>query len=251
MNLCYNDDIVTLYNGDARDMSQLPDGFADMAFICPPWWDSGDYDHPDQIGLGQSYAAYLSSLEQVWRECYRCLKPGRAIVAWVSDLLWRDEPAPLVADTHHTLRQSGFVYDATFYWYEPRPSASETPSPRWPLQIRPRVHAEVVVVYRKPGSCAPPDRERLEKSRIDGREYAESRQAVWMPGGALDHPYRRVIRLWSYVGDTVLNPCAGQGTVPLLARHEGRRCIAVELNPDYCLHIAELLGAPDLPEELR
>lgn len=251
MNLYYQDDRVTLWNGDARDLSHLPGACADMAFTCPPWWDSGDYGHPDQIGLGQSYPAYLSSLERMWAECFRCLKPGRAMIAWVSDLLWRDEPVPLVADAHHVLCKAGFVYDTTFYWYEPKAYDPPQPRPGMPLQIQPHVHAEVILTFRKPGTAEPPSGERLEASRIGSGEYQESRHAVWMPGGMLDHPYKRVIRLWSYSGDVILNPCAGQGTIPLLARHLNRKCIAIELNPDYCAHIAELLEAPELPHALR
>lgn len=251
MRLCFEDAAVQLWNGDARQLDMVADESADLLFTCPPWWDSGDYDHPDQIGFGQTYVAYLEDLGRLWREGYRCLKPGRVLVAWVSDLLWRDIPVPLVADVHNLLRQHRFLYEMTYYWYEPRPATVSLDTPCMPMQIRPNVHAEVLLVYRKPGETALTPPEFVEASRIDPEEYRESRQAIWTPGGALDHPYARVIRLWSYTGDLILNPCAGQGSIPLLARHAGRRCVAIELNSSYCDHIAGLLKAPELPTELR
>ena len=251
MRLYFEDEAIQLWNGDARKLDIVADESADLVFICPPWWDSGDYDHPDQIGFGQTYEAYLEALNQLWREGYRCLKPGRTLVAWVSDLLWRDKPVPLVADVHNLLRHNRFLYEMTYYWYEPRVATGLSNAPCTPMQIRPNVHAEVLLVYRKPGEAVLPPPEIVEASRIDPKEYQESRQAIWTPGGALDHPYARVIRLWSYTDDLILNPCAGQGTIPLLARHMGRRCVAIELNATYCDHIAELLKVPVLPTELR
>ena len=63
-----------------------------------------------------------------------------------------------------------------------------------------------------------------------------------MPDESLGHPYEQLIRLWSYTGDTVLNPFSGQGTIALCARNLQRRCVTVELHEDNCRHIASLLA---------
>ena len=236
---------VQLWMGDARNMDPFPDGCAGLVLTCPPWYDSGDYGHPDQIGFGQSYAGFQASLAEVWAHCHRCLMPGRAIIVWIADLLWREEPIALVADTHRGLQETGFLYEATYYWFETRKSerAAEDEK-RVPLGCRPKVHAETILVYRKPGEPEAPSPDVLQKSRVPEDEWRAGRQAVWMPDDKLEHPYKRLIRLWSYAGDTVLNPFSGQGTIALSARSLERSCITVELNPDSCRHIAALMSAP-------
>ena len=245
MRLYHNDDKVQLWLGDARSMDLFPEGCAGLVLTCPPWWESGDYDHPDQIGFGQSYSDFLASITEVWAHCYRCLMPGRAIIVWIADLLWREEPVALVADTHHALQETGFLYEATYYWFETgkKPKAIFQEE-MFPLECRPKVHAETILVYRKPGNLETPAPDVLQKSRIPEEEWYAGRQAVWMPDNNLEHPYKRLIRLWSYVGETVLNPFSGQGTIALNARSLERRCITVELNPDSCRHISGLLAAP-------
>jgi site-specific DNA-methyltransferase (adenine-specific) len=242
MRLYHQDNHIDLWHGDARDMSAFPDGYADLVMTCPPWWDSGDYNHPDQIGFGQVYDDYLGSMTQVWADCYRCLNPGRAIIVWVADLLWRHEPTPLVADMHHTLRQTGFIYEATYHWYEPRKKERPALEEGLPFTCKPKVHAESILIYLKPGEAPHPSAETLQASRIDPDTYRAGQEAVWMPDESLGHPYERLIRLWSYTGDTVLNPFSGQGTIALCARNLQRRCVTVELHEDNCRHIASLLA---------
>lgn len=248
MRLYHDDDRVRLWLGDARRMDPIPDGSADLVLTCPPWWDGGDYGHPDQIGFGQTYPDFLASLSEVWGHCHRCLKPGRAMIVWIADLLWREEPVALVADAHRGLQAAGFLYEATWYWFEPRKETREEDADaRVPLGCRPKVHAETILVYRKPGATEAPEPGVMEKSRVPADEWRAGRQAVWTPDDNLEHPYRRLIRLWSFTGETVLDPFAGQGTIALAARALDRRCISVELNPDSCRHIASLLAEPHMP----
>ena len=245
MQLFYHDDRVQLWHGDARKMNQVSDACAGLVLTCPPWWDSGDYDHPDQIGFGQNYIAFMSSLNEVWAHCYRFLLPGRAIIVWIADLLWRDNSVALVADTHHSLQEAGFVYESTYYWFEPRkkPMTSKN-TERVPLSCRPKVHAESILIYRKPGESDLPEPDIVKRSYVPEKEWRASKNAVWMPDENLDPPYKRLIRLWSYHGETILNPFSGQGTIALSARSLDRNCITVELNPKLCNHISQLLTIP-------
>ena len=248
MRLYHDDDRVRLWLGDARGMDPIPDGCAGMVLTCPPWWDGGDYGHPDQIGFGQTYPDFLASLSEVWAHCHRCLAPGRAMIVWIADLLWREEPVALVADAHRGLQEAGFLYEATWYWFEPGKEAREEDADaRVPLGCRPKVHAETILAYRKPGEPEAPAPGVMEKNRVPADEWRAGRQAVWMPGDNLEHPYRRLIRLWSYAGETVLDPFAGQGAIALAARALDRRSISVELNPESCRHIASLLAEPHMP----
>mgnify|MGYP001476592396 CR=1 FL=1 len=92
----------------------------------------------------------------------------------------------------------------------------------------------------QPGTRVPPSPEIVEASRIDPHEYRDSLQPVWTPGPLISEPYGRLIRLWSFVDDIVLDPFAGEGAaVPVLSKQLGRMCIAVELNEATCAHTAE------------
>ncbi len=248
MRLYHDDGQVRLWLGDARNMDPIPDESAGLLLTCPPWWDGGDYGHPDQIGFGQAYSDFLDSLSRVWVHGFRCLMPGRAIIVWTADLLWREEAVPLVADTHRGLQETGFQYEATWYWFDPgKKRRKEEAEDRFPLAARPKVHAETILVYRKPGEPEAPAPDVMERSRVPEEAWLAGRQAVWTPEEDQEHPYSRLIRLWSYAGETVLDPFGGQGAIALAARALGRRCVTVELNPDSCRHLTTLLSKPHMP----
>lgn len=244
----YQDEQVEIWNGDARDLSTIPDACAGLVLTSPPWWDSGDYGHENQIGFGQTYEDYLTSLVLAWKACYRCLMPGRAIILWMADILWREEPVPLVADTHTTLQDAGFLYESTFYWHTPQSDPLPDPERCMPMTARPKHQPGIMILYRKPGVSTPLSPDIMEASRIDSHEYRDSLQAVWTPGPYMDDPYGRLIRLWSFVGDTVLDPFAGQGSVPVFAKRLGRKGIAVELSASICVHTAGLVRDTQAPE---
>jgi hypothetical protein len=170
------------------------------------------------------------------------------MVVWLSDLLWREEPMTLVADSHALLKQAGFLYTATYYWYEPRERPLPEPEQCVPCTIRPKVHTESILVYRKPGDMTPPSADILEASRISPEECRESQMTLWTPSPTLDHPYKRIVRSWSFAGELILNPFSGQGAVAVCAAQLGRRCATIELNPRFCAHIVSYLkdSVPDM-----
>ena len=240
MHLFYQDDRVQVWNGDARDLSIVDDESVGLVLTSPPWWDGGDYRHENQIGFGQTYKDFHESLELVSKECYRCLLPGSAIILWMADMNRQEGPVPLAADTHRTLQQAGFVYEATYYWHSWSDSPLPSPEDCVPMTARLSRLVSTLIAYRKPGTRIPPSPEIIEASRIDPREYRDSLQPVWTPGPLIKDPYARLIRLWSYVDDIVLDPFAGEGAaVPVLSKELGRRSIAVELNESTCAHTAE------------
>ena len=105
-----------------------------------------------------------------------------------------------------------------------------------------------LIAYRKPGTRVPPPPEIVEASRIDPREYRDSLQPVWTPGPRIKDPYARLIRLWSYVDDIVLDPFAGEGaTVPVRAKQLNRRSIAIELNQSICVQTVERVREAQSP----
>lgn len=240
MRLLYQDNQVQVWNGDSRDLSMVDDEGAGLVLTSPPWWNGGDYEHADQIGFGQSYADFHDDLRRVSEECLRCLLPGGAIILWMADLCRGGGCVPLAADTHRTLQLAGFVYEATYYWHSRPILPLPAPEVCVPMTARLVHSAQALIAYRKPGIRVPPPPEIVEASRIDPQEFRDSQQAVWTPDPANDSPYGRLIRLWSYTDDMVLEPFAGAGAaVPVLAKKLGRRCVAVELNEAACAQAIE------------
>ena len=107
-----------------------------------------------------------------------------------------------------------------------------TPRPSWSTVSR------VPPKRPRPASC---------KKAAYPRKNGGRAASVWTPDENLDPPYQRLIRLWSYAGETVLDPFAGQGMIALAARALERRSISVELNPDSCRQIVSLLAEPHMP----
>lgn len=231
----YQDDRVQVWNGDSRDLSIVADETIALTLTSPPWWNGGNYGHRDQIGFGQSYDAFHNDLEQVAKECLRCLIPGCAIILWMADLCRGGICTPLAADTHRTLQKAGFVFEGTFYWYGRAVLPLPAPETCTPTTARLTHTAQTLIVYRKHGERPPPAPEIVSASLIDPEEYRDSLEPIWTPDARNDNPYGRLIRLWSYIDDIVLEPFAGEGAVvPVEAVRLGRRCIAVELNPAIC-----------------
>lgn len=248
MHLYYQDDRAQVWNGDARDLSIVDDESVGLVLSSPPWWDGGDYRHENQIGFGQSYRDFHDSLELVSRECFRCLFPGSAIILWMADMNRMEGPVPLAADTHLPLQQAGFVYEATYYWYSHPDIPLPSPEACVPMTARLTQLVSVLIAYRKPGTRNPPSPEIVEASRIDPHEYQDSLQPVWTAGPLIEDPYARLIRLWSFVDDIVLDPFAGAGAaVPVLSKTLGRRSIAVELNESACAQTAERVRKAQSP----
>lgn len=247
MRLFYRDDRAQIWNGDARDLHVVDDESVGLVLTSPPWWDGGDYRHPDQIGFGQTREDFLDALRRAAEECLRCLMPGCAMILWMADIRRKEVPAPLAADTHRPLQQAGFVYEATYYWHSRAAIPPPSPEVCVPMTIRSNHYPGVLIAYRKPGTLVPPPPEIVEASRIDPEEYRESLQSIWTPDPLNDSPYGRLIRLWSYVDDIVLDPFAGEGSVPILAGKLGRRSISVELNESTCVRLTELVRRAQAP----
>lgn len=247
MRLYYQDDHAQIWNGDARRLTEIEDESVGLVLTSPPWWDGGDYGHEHQIGFGQKYDDFLDALVLAWQECYRCLQPGRVAIAWMADMGWRSQPVPLATDTHQTFRRAGFQYEGTVYWYAWPFRPPPPPDACVPMTARLKESPGVLVIYRKPGTMTPPPPDAILASRIDPREYRDSLYPVWTPGPMLDDPYYRLIRLWSYAGETVLDPFVGQGTVCAYAKRLGRRGVGVELNESTCAFAADMVRAAHPP----
>lgn len=249
MRLYYKDDIVEIWNGDSRRLSVIEDEKVDLVLTSPPWWNGGDYRHPAQVGFGQSYGDFIADLTKIHEECLRCLRPGGRIVSWVADILHENgrPRIPLSADAHGSLRQAGFEFETTIFWHTPMPvSAGKTLL--IPLAQFPRGGPQHLLVYRKRGSRPAPTPSALAASQIPRGFLRQLTDSVWIgpAGGAPSElgeeglsPEWGILRFWSLVGDTVLDPFAGTAGFLAAAKRLGRKAVGVELNESICAEAAE------------
>ncbi len=254
-----------LINGDARDLSFLDDASIHLIVTSPPYWNLKRYnENPDQLGHVQDYEAFLAELEKVWRHAYRVLVPGGRLVCVVGDVcvarraFGRHLVFPLHADICVTCRHIGFDNLNPIIWHKIANASYEVSNgskflgkPYEPNAII-KNDIEFILMQRKPGGYRKPTEAQRETSRIRKSDFDIWFQQIWnIPGASTKrHPApfpselaTRLIRMFSFTGDTVLDPFCGSGTTMVSALRAGRNSIGVEIDPEYCRMAARYLKA--------
>lgn len=244
-----------LYRADSRDLSFIPDGSVHLVVTSPPYANLKRYEeHPDQLGHIENYEEFLVELDKVWAECERVLVPGGRICCVVGDVCiprrkgGRHYVLPLSADIQVRARALGLDALTPIRWLkvaniklEASNSARFLGKPNLPNGII-KNDLEHIIFLRKPGGYRRPTPEMEEKSRITTDDYEKWFSPVWTVSGASTRvhpaPYPkeiayRLIRMFSFVGDVVLDPFAGTATTNIAALETGRHSIGVEIEPKY------------------
>jgi site-specific DNA-methyltransferase (adenine-specific) len=251
--------------GDARDLSWVETESVHLVCTSPPYGSLKEYpDHPGQMGNIPVYEEFLDELDKVWREALRILVPGGRIACVVGDICisrkrgGRHHVLPLSADIQVRARKLGFDALTPIRWakianikMEASRSSRFLGQPNQPNGII-KNDLEHILLFRKGGGYRSPSPEQKELSRLSTDEYSEYFSAIWadVPGQLRrDHPApypigipRRLIKMFSFVGDTVVDPFAGTGTTPLAAVELGRNSLSVEIDPSYVDLIQKRLG---------
>lgn len=253
-----------IYEGDARDLSHIDDESVHLVVTSPPYAHLKRYEeHPDQMGHIDNYETFLDELDRVWRECQRVLVPGGRVVCVVGDVCisrrkgGRHYVLPLSADIQVRGRQVGLDVLTPIRWLkvaniklEASSSARFLGKPNLPNGVI-KNDIEHILFLRKPGGYRKPTKAMEEASRISTDDYAEWFKPVWTISGASTRkhpaPYPkplayRLIRMFSFAGDTVLDPFAGTATTNLAAIEAGRNSIGIEIEPTYIDQMEERLG---------
>ena len=254
-----------LINGDARDLSFIPDESVHLVVTSPPYWNLKRYnENPDQIGHIQDYEAFLKELRKVWIQVFRVLVPGGRLVCVVGDVcvarrrFGRHLVFPLHADICVMCRQIGFDNLNPIIWHKIANASYEVTNgskflgkPYEPNAII-KNDMEFILMQRKPGGYRQPSDRQRRESMIDKKDFDRWFQQIWnIPGASLKHhpaPFplelaTRLVRMFSFVGDTVLDPFCGTGTTMVAALKYQRSSIGVEVDPDYCRMAAAYLKA--------
>ncbi|MGA2514652.1 MAG: site-specific DNA-methyltransferase [Candidatus Limnocylindrales bacterium] len=248
--------------GDARAMEWLSSESIHLAVTSPPYWTLKKYnDHPDQLGDLADYESFLDELDKVWAHVFRALVPGGRLVVVVGDVCLsrrrnkgRHQVIPLHADIAVRARRLGFDYLTPIYWhkidnasYEVENGSSFLGKPFEPNAVI-KNDTEYILFLRKPGGYRKPtDAQRL-RSKLTKEEHGCWFRSVWtdVPGASTrEHPAPfpvelayRLVRMFSFVDDTVLDPFLGTGTTSLAAMQACRNSVGVEIDPQY-LTLAE------------
>jgi site-specific DNA-methyltransferase (adenine-specific) len=242
--------------GDARDLGFIETESVHLVCTSPPYGSLKEYDdHPGQLGNLPVYEEFLDELDHVWRECLRILVPGGRVACVVGDVCisrrkgGRHHVLPLSADIQVRARRLGFDNLTPIRWLkvanitmEASRSSRFLGKPNLPNGVV-KNDLEHILLLRKPGGYRSPTPEQEDRSKIPTEDYARWFSPVWTDvRGQLrrDHPApypvevpRRLIRMFSFVGDTVVDPFSGTGTTALAAAETGRSSISVEVVPRY------------------
>jgi len=233
--------------GNCMSMEEIEDESVHLVVTSPPYFNA-PYDYKD---FYDSYNQYLYLLEKVSKEIYRILQKGRIVALNIDDMLVDGEKFPIVADTTKIFINSGFKYRDRITWKKPdgylrisRRSGVLLQHP-YPMYWYPDNILESIIIFQKGKfDYRSISQEVRESSKIDKKEYIENRwyMNLWemvnvLPNSSLEKEIaafpeelpNRIIKLFSYKGETVLDPFVGSGTTMKVARKLGRNSIGIEI----------------------
>lgn len=248
--------------GDSRKMLEIEDSSVDLIITSPPYWHIKDYGVSGQIGYGQSLHEYLKDLYRVWKECFRVLKSGRRLCINIGDqfarsiIYGRYKVIPLHAEIIAQCESLGFDYMGAIVWQKKTTmnttgGANLMGSYPYPPNGMIEIDYEFILIFKKPGNISRIPVEIKTSSVLTKEEWKEYFQGHWYFGGTkqLEHEAmfpeelpKRLIKMYSFVGDTVLDPFCGSGTTLHAALKLRRNAIGYEINEKFLNLMGKKIG---------
>ena len=253
----------TIINGDSRKMVELKDSSIHLAITSPPYWQLKDYGSDNQIGYHESYESYINNLNLVWKECYRVLHPGCRLCVNIGDQFARSvyygryKVIPIREEIIKFCEIIGFDYMGAVIWQKVTTSNTtgggiQMGSYPYPRNGILKLDYEFILILKKPGEAPKPTKTNKELSKMSAEEWNTFFAGHWNFTGARQDNHiamfpeelpRRLIKMFSFVGDTVLDPFTGSGTTNLAAKNLVRNSVGYEINSEFIPVIKEKLGA--------
>lgn len=243
---------VRVIIGDSRKMIELENESIDLVVTSPPYWHIKDYGVENQIGYNQSLHQYLQDIFRVWKECFRVLKPGTRLCINIGDQFLRSiiygryKIAPLHSEFISQCEKLGFDYMGSIIWQKKTTmhttgGATVMGSFPYPGNGLIEIDYEFILIFKKLGKKIV-SKEVKELSKLSKEEWKEYFLGHWnFPGERQiyheamfpEELPKRLIKMYTFVGDTVLDPFLGSGTTVKAAISLGRNAIGYEINEKF------------------
>jgi len=251
-----------IINGDSRQMTELPNNSVHLAITSPPYWQLKDYGTDNQIGFHDSYENYINNLNLVWKECYRTLHNGCRLCVNIGDQFARAvyygryKVIPIREEIIKFCENVGFDYMGAIIWQKVTTSNTtgggvQMGSYPYPRNGILKLDYEFILVFKKLGDAPKPTKEQKELSVMTAEEWNTNFAGHWNFAGARQNGHiamfpeelpSRLIKMFSFVGETVLDPFLGSGTTTLVAKKLDRNSVGFEINPEFIPLIKEKLN---------
>lgn len=258
--------IHKIVTGDSRQMNLLTDKSVYLIITSPPYWQLKDYGAEKQIGYHESYESYINNLNLVWKECHRVLQPGCRLCINIGDQFARSvyygryKVIPIRTEIIKFCEIIGFDYMGAIIWQKVTTTnttggATIMGSFPYPRNGILKLDYEFILLFKKPGNSPKPTKENKEKSVMTTEEWNTYFSGHWNFAGARQDSHiavfpeelpARLIKMFSFVNETVLDPFLGSGTTSLAARNLGRNSVGYEINSEFIPIIKEKLNAAQL-----
>lgn len=239
--------------GDSRSLNQIQDKSVQLIITSPPYWQLKDYGADDQIGFNDSYEEYINNLNLVWSECNRVLSDGCRLCINIGDQFARSiyygryKVIPIRTEIIRFCESLGMDYMGAIIWQKATNMNTSGggavmgsfPYPRNGIL---KMDYEFILIFKKLGTPPKVTIEQKQRSLITKDEWNEYFSAHWNFNGVkqLGHIAmfpeelpKRLIKMFSFVGETVFDPFVGSGTTSLAAMKLDRNSIGYEINNDF------------------
>jgi modification methylase len=250
-----------IINGDSRLMTDVLSESVHLVVTSPPYWQLKDYGVENQIGFDNSYEDYINNLNLVWKECYRVLQHGCRLCVNIGDQFARAiyygryKVIPIREEIIKFCENIGFDYMGAIIWQKVTTSNTtgggvQMGSYPYPRNGILKIDYEFILLFKKLGNAPKPTKKQKELSVMSSEEWNTYFAGHWNFSGARQDNHiamfpeelpKRLIKMFAFVEDTVLDPFAGSGTTSLASKNLGRNSIAYEINPEFIPVIKEKL----------
>src|SRR5690606_18182930 len=270
MNIMYKQKMLnktkhTIINGDSREMSELKDESVHLITTSPPYWQLKDYGTENQIGFHDDYETYINHLNLTWQECFRVLHKGCRLCINIGDQFARStyygryKIIPIHTEIIKFCEMIGFDFMGQIIWQKATTMNTSGgasimgsyPNPRNGIV---KLDFEYILLFKKQGNAPKPTKEQKENSAMTNEEWNTYFNGHWYFSGAKQDKHlamfpeelpHRLIKMFSFPDETVLDPFMGSGTTALAARNLNRNSVGYEINPDFIPIIKEKIGTDD------
>lgn len=243
----------TLIEGDSRQMNLIKDQSVHLIITSPPYWQLKDYGTDRQIGFHESYESYINQLNLVWQECNRVLHNGCRLCINIGDQFARSvyygryKVIPIRTEIIKFCESVGMDYMGAVIWQK-QTTMNTTgggavmgsfPYPRNGIL---KIDYEFILIFKKQGNAPKPTDEQKRLSEMTKEEWNTYFASHWTFGGVKQDGHiamfpeelpARLIKMFSFTGETVLDPFMGSGTTALAARNLQRNSIGYEINAEF------------------